>query len=115
MDDGTQIKKMIKPMMGQKGDDGKSMGQDMGEMGSTILDVTKFPQLQGAEQGAKVSGTWEGLVDSIENDQAKISFSSLEISTENQADKEVKRMSSQGEQENKNISGKMGMTEENEY
>ena len=110
MDDGMQIKKV---QMGQKDDAGVKQ-QDMGEMGSTVLDVTKFPELQGAQQGSKVSGTWEGLVDSIENDMAKISFSSLEISTENTADKELKRMSGQPEQENQKV-GKVESSDDNEY
>lgn len=58
----------------------------------TVLSIGKYPELQNAKVGSPVSGSWDGTVESIDGDKVTVAYSSLDINTENSADKEMDKM-----------------------
>lgn len=87
-------KRIGKMGMTETGDDKpkKPDAMDMGSSGSTTLALDKYPELQGMAKGDKISGKWEGVIDQIDTDNATISYTSLNLETENTADKEMERI-----------------------
>jgi hypothetical protein len=99
-------------VMGQKMKE-EPEGTDMGDAGSTVLSLDKFPQLQGLESGAKVSGKWEGIIGEISDNNVKIDFSNLELETENSADVALNKMISRGNESKGKDQG--GSDDEQDY
>ena len=59
---------------------------------TTTLDSSKYPQLEGAAVGQFVKGVWEGKVTANDNGQVTIQYDSLDLETENSADKSLAEM-----------------------
>lgn len=66
--------------------------KDIGDQGTATLPLAKFTELRGAEQGSKVTGSWEGEVESVDQENAVIKFTRVDLSTTNSADREMERM-----------------------
>lgn len=62
------------------------------EFGSTVLSTEKYPELEGMAEGSPISGTWEGTVSKVDGKNVTVNYTSMELTTENQADKELNRM-----------------------
>ena len=79
----------MQPMMKEK----KAKIQGEGE-GKTVLNVSDYPELEGIQAGASVKGTWEGTVDSEpdKDGNVPITYNSMELETENAADKALEGM-----------------------
>lgn len=94
----TDMEMMSKPGMMSPGktDDKRPAGKMQSEGGSTTLPLDKYPELQGLAQGQKIKGTFEGIIDAIDNANAKVSYTMLELDTENSADKEMGRIMGSG-------------------
>ena len=68
------------------------------ESETTTLSAEKYPELEGAEVGQTVEGNFTGRVISVDNGQVTLQYESLEISTENKADKSLRELSRQAPQ-----------------
>ena len=82
------------------------MGQDMGDQGRATLPLAKFMELRGTEQGAKVTGSWEGEVESVDEQNAVIKFTKVDLSTTNSADREMERMIGKPQRQIKPVTNK---------
>src|SRR3990167_1066696 len=80
-DDQMQMKK--KPM---------EMGQEMTGLGQTVIPLKEYPNLMSAKVGAKVSGTWKGTVESLDDEEITITYDSVDVTSENKADKAMNKM-----------------------
>ena len=75
--------------------------QDMMDGGGSIqLNVSDYPQLTGIEAGAEVSGKWNGNVDAAPDEDGNVTvrFSTMEIETDNAADRALEELSNKSEQ-----------------
>lgn len=90
----------IAPLPEEHGETDMSV-QDMFDGGGKIqLNVSDYPELTGIEPGAPVSGKWEGNADNTpdEDGNVMVTFSTMEIETENKADRELAEMTGKPEQ-----------------
>lgn len=80
---------------GPTGGDGP-MGMDMASSSEgTSLSVEKYPELAAIKPGVTISGRWTGKVSGVDNGMASIAFDSMELETENRADKALKQLTGQ--------------------
>ena len=89
MQDGQQ--EQGQGMSEGRGRPGNSMGNDFSK-GETMLSTKQYPELRSVKQGDKISGTFEGVVKSIEGNDVSIEYKSMELQTKNLADMEYERM-----------------------
>ncbi len=75
----------------------KQQGPEESDAGTTTLSIQQYPELKGIQPGDKLSGTFEGSVDSVDGDNVTVSYSSMDLQTENPADKTFKKMTGQGQ------------------
>ena len=74
----------------------KDKGADIVNDGESMtLSMDSYPELQNAEVGQAISGTWSGRVVEVNDDKVKIEYDSMELETENSADKEMRSMAKQ--------------------
>ncbi len=93
----------------------KTMGMDMHEGVDThVFDAAAHPELTETKVGDKVSGTWEGTVDSAEDGQVTVSMT-MTIETQNMADREMERMMGQGKKKAQSPKPKPAEEEEEGY
>ena len=62
---------------------------------STTLSVENYPELEGVQVGETISGKWSGKVTKSENGSVTIEYDSMELETENSADRELRGMMKQ--------------------
>lgn len=71
---------------------GAEMAEESAETDTTVLSSDQYPELQGAKEGDQVSGKWEGTVGKVEGSNVTVKYSSMELTTENKATKELNRI-----------------------
>lgn len=59
---------------------------------STVMNVKEYPELEGLEVGAAVRGSWEGSVSAVDGDDMTIAYDTVNIETENDADRELNKL-----------------------
>lgn len=71
---------------------GAEMSEETTETDTTVLSSDQYPELQGAKEGDPVSGKWEGAVEKVDGTNVTVKYSSMELTTENKATKELNRI-----------------------
>ena len=62
---------------------------------STSLSVENYPELEGVQVGETISGKWEGRIVEVKNGMVKVEYDSMELETENTADRDLRQMTKQ--------------------
>lgn len=71
-------------------------GMEMASSGEqTTLSAEQYPELKNAQVGQYVEGRFTGKVNAVNDGQVTIQYDSVELSTENKADKSLKDLSAQ--------------------
>ena len=78
---------------------------------TSVMNVKDYPELEGLEVGSSVKGSWEGSIASVDGDDYTVSYDTVNIETENEADRSLQKLT--GKKKEKKMP--MPPMEEEEY